>query len=138
MKCKFLRGCVNKWKKMRNEFLATPCNYWFRLSSSIPKDVPKGHLVVYVGENCKRFVIKVVLLNHPLFKALLEQAREEYDFIADSKLCIPFAAIIKEGEARIKEQLRDCANTPPQDGGVVNDTNLGEKKLMTRSREWFR
>ncbi|KAL5060019.1 hypothetical protein RYX36_031623 [Vicia faba] len=89
MKCKFLRGCVNKWKKMRNELLTTPCNYWFRLSSSIPNDVPKGHLVVYVGENYKRFVIKVVLLNHPLFKALLDQAREEYDFIADSKLCIP-------------------------------------------------
>ncbi|KAE8713197.1 Indole-3-acetic acid-induced protein ARG7 [Hibiscus syriacus] len=46
--------------------------------SSIPRDVPKGHLAVYVGEDYKRFVIKITLLKHPLFKALLDRARDEY------------------------------------------------------------
>ncbi|KAJ0857921.1 putative small auxin-up RNA [Helianthus annuus] len=31
----------------------------------IPRDVPKGHLVVYVGENERRFVISVKLLKDP-------------------------------------------------------------------------
>lgn len=56
---------------------------------TIPKDVPKGHLVVYVGENYKRYVIKISLLKHPLFKALLDQAKDVYDFSIDARLCIP-------------------------------------------------
>lgn len=91
----FVVASLNKWRKMGSIFM--PCweyQYWGLWTSthegkSIPRDVPKGHLVVYVGENNKRFVIKITLLKHPLFKALLDQAQEEYDFTADSKLCIP-------------------------------------------------
>ncbi|KAF6167814.1 hypothetical protein GIB67_027592 [Kingdonia uniflora] len=71
----------------------------------IPKDVPKGHLVVYVGEEHTRFVIKVALLKHPFFKALLDQAQEEYEFNSNSKLCIPcdekfFASILRCAKTR--------------------------------------
>ncbi|RZC76981.1 hypothetical protein C5167_001153 [Papaver somniferum] len=79
-----------------------------RTSSSlgIPKDVPKGHLVVYVGEDYKRFVIKISLLKHPLFKALLDRAREEYNFThPHSKLCIPC-------EEKVFLSVIRCANTP--------------------------
>ncbi|XP_054800453.1 auxin-induced protein X15-like [Prosopis cineraria] len=95
MKGRFLKEYLNKWKKVGTCVKPyTACEYsgqWASMheNSSIPSDVPKGHLVVYVGKNHKRFVIKIALLNHPLFKALLDQAQEEYGFSADSKLCIP-------------------------------------------------
>ncbi|KAI3917090.1 hypothetical protein MKX01_003539 [Papaver californicum] len=75
-------------------------------SLGIPKDVPKGHLVVYVGEDYKRFIIKISLLKHPLFKALLDRAREEYNFThPHSKLCIPC-------EEKVFLSVIRCANTP--------------------------
>ncbi|KAE8729336.1 Auxin-induced protein 10A5 [Hibiscus syriacus] len=99
MKGKFLEACFTNWRKMGNSVIpcsSCECYYqWAKWSismdegSTIPRDVPKGHLAVYVGENYRRFVIKVTLLKHPLFKALLDQARDEYDFNNDSKLCIP-------------------------------------------------
>ncbi|KAL8051229.1 hypothetical protein ABFX02_06G133600 [Erythranthe guttata] len=44
-------------------------------------EVPKGHLVVYVGESeKKRFVIPLSYLNHPSFQELLCHAEEEFGF----------------------------------------------------------
>ncbi|KAF4375317.1 hypothetical protein F8388_024033 [Cannabis sativa] len=48
---------------------------------SSSKDVPKGYLAVYVGENrMKRFVIPLSFLNQQSFQELLSQAEEEFEF----------------------------------------------------------
>ncbi|KAK4281497.1 hypothetical protein QN277_012980 [Acacia crassicarpa] len=121
MKRKFLRGCLYKWKKMKSRVIpccaCECCSKWDSWSAmherrSIPSDVPKGHLVVYVGENFKRFVIKVTLLSHPLFKALLDQAREEYDFVSYSKLCFPC-------EEHLFLSVLRCASSPKNKGGTL-------------------
>ncbi|XP_022744327.1 indole-3-acetic acid-induced protein ARG7-like [Durio zibethinus] len=118
MKGKFLKACLNKWRKMGSRVIPCRsceyCNQWAKWpnysmrheESSIPRDVPRGHLVVYVGENYKRFVIKITLLKHSLFKSLLDQARDEYDFTTDSKLCIPC------DESLFLDVVR-CASYPP-------------------------
>ena len=44
-------------------------------------EVPKGYLVVYVGENEKnRFVIPISYLNQPSIQDLLSQAEQEFGF----------------------------------------------------------
>lgn len=100
MKVKFFKSCslreFSKLRKVRANFhkweIREHIGMWVtqhKSQSYIPKDVPKGHLVVYVGENCKRFVIKVDILNHPPFKALLDHAEDVFGFTNDSKLIIP-------------------------------------------------
>ena len=106
MKTKFIKASLNKCRKMGSRVIQSSesccctqwCCFWApskppkhaAAEKFIPKDVPRGHVVVYVGQDHKRFVVKIKLLNHPLFRALLEQARDQYD--ADStppKLWIP-------------------------------------------------
>ncbi|CAN0902430.1 Auxin-responsive protein SAUR27 [Linum grandiflorum] len=49
---------------------------------TIPCNVPKGFLAVYVGEELqrKRFVVPVFYLSQPLFQDLLSLAEEEFGF----------------------------------------------------------
>lgn len=100
MKQNFFKACLNRLQKIDSRVIpraATDecCKYacwnWpsVHQKETIPKDVPKGHFVVYVGEYQKRFVIKIGLLKHPLFKALLDRTQEVYDLGADSKFWIP-------------------------------------------------
>ncbi|XWS62688.1 hypothetical protein CRYUN_Cryun06bG0032500 [Craigia yunnanensis] len=51
------------------------------LSFSDTTVVPKGHFVVYVGEDeKKRFIVPISFLKHLSFQNLLSQAEEEYGF----------------------------------------------------------
>ncbi|KAI3724476.1 hypothetical protein L2E82_36254 [Cichorium intybus] len=52
-------------------------------------DVPKGHFVVYVGDNRSRYVIPISFLSRPEFQMLLHQAEEEFGFDHDMGLTIP-------------------------------------------------
>lgn len=55
-----------------------------------PPDVPSGHLAVYVGQQCRRrFVIRAAYLNYPVFRALLQQAEEEFGYAHQGGLAIP-------------------------------------------------
>lgn len=57
-----------------------------------PKDVPKGFVAVYVGNNQEeqaRFVIPVLYFNHPLFFHLLQEAEQFYGFHQKGVLAIP-------------------------------------------------
>lgn len=53
------------------------------------KPAPTGCFSVYVGPEKQRFVIKTGLVNHPLFKMLLEDAELEYGFSSDGPLLLP-------------------------------------------------
>ncbi|KAF7829585.1 auxin-responsive protein SAUR50-like [Senna tora] len=55
----------------------------------LPWDVPKGHFVVYVGENRSRYIVPISFLTRPEFQSLLHQAAEEFGFDHDGGLTIP-------------------------------------------------
>ncbi|KAI9127014.1 hypothetical protein K1719_001573 [Acacia pycnantha] len=51
-----------------------------KVASSRSREVPKGYLAVYIGDEMKRFVIPISYLNQPSFQELLSQAEEEYGY----------------------------------------------------------
>ncbi|XP_073035984.1 auxin-responsive protein SAUR50-like [Primulina eburnea] len=55
----------------------------------LPLDVPKGHFVVYVGENRSRYIVPISFLNRPEFQSLLQRAEEEFGFDHENGLTIP-------------------------------------------------
>lgn len=53
------------------------------------KKVPKGHFVVYVGKELKRFVIPIWYLKNSIFQQLLDKAAEEYGFDNTNGIVLP-------------------------------------------------
>ncbi|KAG4162132.1 hypothetical protein ERO13_D01G098600v2 [Gossypium hirsutum] len=60
----------------------------------LPLDVPKGHFVVYVGENRSRYIVPISFLTRPEFQSLLHQAEEEFGFDHDMGLTIPCEEVL--------------------------------------------
>lgn len=61
-------------------------------ASPLMKVVPKGHLVVHVGESdadTRRVVVPLVYFNYPLFGELLEQAELVHGFDHPGRITIP-------------------------------------------------
>ncbi|KAG2668544.1 hypothetical protein I3843_15G159900 [Carya illinoinensis] len=50
---------------------------------------PKGHFVVYVGKELKRFVIPLSFLKNTIFQQLLEKAADEYGFNCQRSIVLP-------------------------------------------------
>ncbi|EOX92812.1 hypothetical protein QUC31_003821 [Theobroma cacao] len=50
---------------------------------------PKGHFVVYVGEEMRRFVVPLSYLRSPPFQQLLEKAAEEFGFDSHNSIVLP-------------------------------------------------
>ncbi|KAI4369157.1 hypothetical protein MLD38_017640 [Melastoma candidum] len=57
-------------------FPGQPCDRGFFPTKRIPRDVPNGHMAVYVGEDEKRYVVSLSVLDDPPFWELLDEARE--------------------------------------------------------------
>ncbi|KAL6846800.1 hypothetical protein ACP4OV_024248 [Aristida adscensionis] len=61
-----------------------------RSSSSSPRRrAPEGCLAVHVGAARQRFVVRTECVNHPLFRALLEEAEEAFGYAAAGPLALP-------------------------------------------------
>ncbi|KAL3515544.1 hypothetical protein ACH5RR_022446 [Cinchona calisaya] len=50
---------------------------------------PKGHFVIYVGENLKRFIVPMSVLKKPSFQQLLDKSAEMYEFQNQKGIVLP-------------------------------------------------
>ncbi|KAL2622880.1 hypothetical protein R1flu_003085 [Riccia fluitans] len=55
---------------------------------SIPADIPRRCLAVYVGQERRRYIISTNFLSHSLFKELLRRSEEEFGFQYEGGLSI--------------------------------------------------
>ncbi|KAJ4770958.1 SAUR-like auxin-responsive protein family [Rhynchospora pubera] len=59
------------------------------LRQSHVREVPEGHVPVYVGEEMERFVVRTELLSRPVFLELLRRSAHEYGYEQRGVLRIP-------------------------------------------------
>ncbi|MBA0867967.1 hypothetical protein Goshw_006730 [Gossypium schwendimanii] len=81
-----LKRCSSLGKKQQS--------YDDQQQGGLPLDVPKGHFVVYVGQNRSRYIVPISFLTRPEFQKLLHQAEEEFGFDHDMGLTIPCEEVV--------------------------------------------
>ena len=79
--------CCPRKKRMSSS--TRGCNEYGDINASFPVGIRKGHFAVYVGSERSRFIVPITYLNHPLFQALLDKAKEEYGYHHQMGLAIP-------------------------------------------------
>ncbi|XP_052201640.1 auxin-responsive protein SAUR50 [Diospyros lotus] len=70
------------------------CSSLGKNDENLPLDVPKGHFVVYVGQNRTRHIVPISFLTHPEFQILLQRAEEEFGFNHEMGLTIPCEEVV--------------------------------------------
>ncbi|KAF7140522.1 hypothetical protein RHSIM_Rhsim06G0023000 [Rhododendron simsii] len=73
----------------------------------LPLDVPKGHFVVYVGENRSRHIVPISFLTRPEFQSLLRRAEEEFGFDHDMGLTLPCEEVVFESLTSMLREKED-------------------------------
>ncbi|KAL1194977.1 Auxin-responsive protein SAUR50 [Cardamine amara subsp. amara] len=86
-----LRQMLRQWRNKARMSSVRRC---------VPSDVPSGHVAVYVGSSCRRFVVRATYLNHPILKNLLVKAEEEFGFANQGPLVIPCEESVFEESIR--------------------------------------
>jgi SAUR family protein len=71
---------------------------------SKPAPSPEGCFTVCVGAGRQRFVVRTECVNHPLFRALLEEAEEAFGYAAAGPLALPCDA---DAFVRVLEQIEE-------------------------------
>lgn len=68
------------------------------------RPAPEGCFTVCVGAGRQRFVVRTECVNHPLFRALLEEAEEAFGYAAAGPLVLPCDA---DAFVRVLEQIQE-------------------------------
>ncbi|EER99161.1 hypothetical protein BDA96_02G271500 [Sorghum bicolor] len=71
---------------------------------SKPAPAPEGCFTVCVGAGRQRFMVRTECVNHPLFRALLEEAEEVFGYAAAGPLALPCDA---DAFVRVLEQIEE-------------------------------
>ncbi|KAM0822892.1 hypothetical protein ACQ4PT_071221 [Festuca glaucescens] len=94
-------GMAEKKSVMRKAGLITKTldRCW---STPVRNKLAEGCFSVYVGSERQRFVVRTKCVNHPLFRALLEEAEEVFGYATEGPLELPCSA---EAFAVVLEQI---------------------------------